>query len=378
MGEDGFEQMHIPDISVPQDEIRNKFCKLTGLNRVDLEEEQIGLERYLRFRVGQDAPLYRRALAIIDREMDPNGEFHGHLTLDVAREKYTLKSKETDLLRSLIARSLSVTSEQASKELAIEFVPFRGGEEQTITQSANHVILGRRGVGKSSLILLGVHNVESFGDVPVWIDLEPYQSRRDPGCVVEIFREVFDIAAQRYLDSGSGSVASSLSAVVGTASSKNGKPSEDHVVAMLPEIRRVVREVTQSTKKQLYIFLDDAHLVSNELQPFLFDAMHSVLKGAGAWLNIAGVKHLTRLRDSSRNVGLQPPHDAQLIDLDLTLTDPKAARDHLVAILDKFLSMCGIKRRGSRRRKAGVVFGGSAERLPVIIPNSNSTCPAEP
>lgn len=340
------------------DEIRSKFCKLTGLSQVEIEEEQIGPETFLRFRVGQNAPLYKQALAIISREMSPESDFHGRLTLNVVREKYSLKSRETDLLRSLIARSLTVTSDQASKELTIEFVPFRGGEEQTITQATNHVILGRRGVGKSSLILLGVRTLRSYGEVPVWIDLEPYRGRRDPACVVEILREVFKLAVERYSGLSGSSVGHELTRLVKTLSQPGiVSLSQDKVEGLLPDIRGIVRHITQATGKQLYVFLDDAHKVSSELQPFLFDAMHSVLKGAGGWLNVASVKHLTRLRDPGRDVGLQVPHDAQLIDLDLTLTDPKAARDHLVAILDRFLSMCGINRRGS------IIAGSAVERL---------------
>jgi hypothetical protein len=266
------------DSSAMKEEIRNKFCKLTGLSHIDIEEEPIGLETFLRFKVGQNAPLHKQALAIISRELSPDGEFHGRLTLDIVREKYTLKSRETDLLRSLIARSLTVTSDQASKEFTVEFVPFRGGEEQTITQAANHVILGRRGVGKSSLILLGVRTLQSYGDVPVRIDLEPYRGRRDPACVVEVIREVFRIAAARYSALGNRSASETITQLV-TTLSRGGLAnlSQDKVEGLLPEIRGIVRELTQKTKKQLYVFLDDAHKVSTELQPFLFDAMHSVL-----------------------------------------------------------------------------------------------------
>ena len=145
------------------EEIRNRFLHLTGLREVELVEERAGPETFLRFEVGQDAPLYRHALAIIDRELSPDNEFRGRLSLKASKEKYKLNSQETDLLSSLIKRSLRVTSEQLSEDLIIDFVPFRGREEQTITQPANHVILGRRGVGKSSLVLLGVRRLTSSG-----------------------------------------------------------------------------------------------------------------------------------------------------------------------------------------------------------------------
>jgi hypothetical protein len=139
-----------------RDGIRERFLHLTGLSEIEVIEETAGPERFLRFLVEQDAPLYRHVLTRIDGELPPDSVYKGRLSLKPSKHKYRLDSKETDLLRSLITRSLRVTSEQVSGELIIEFVPFRGREEQTITQPANHVILGRRGVGKSSLVLLVV------------------------------------------------------------------------------------------------------------------------------------------------------------------------------------------------------------------------------
>jgi len=133
--------------------------------------------------------------------------------------------------------------------------------------------------------------------------------------------------------------------------------SENDLKSVLPRIREEIRAFTRNARSQLYVFLDDSHLVSPDLQPLLFDAVYAVLKGAGGWLNIAGVKHLTVLYNSGQKIGLQMPNDAQPIDLDLTLTDPPAARDHLVAILEQFLNSCGIHRRAS------VIPGAAIERL---------------
>lgn len=326
------------------EQIRTKFLDLTGLADIELVDERIGPEHFLRFKVGQDAPLYRRALEIIDREIGLESEFHGRLSLKATKEKYTLASAETDLLRSLITRSLRVTSGQLSEDLIVEFVSFRGREEQTITQPANHVILGRRGVGKSSLILLGVKKLLASGHLPVWIDLQPYRGRTEASCVVEVLREILHIAVMS-ARTGKESLTQALNDV--DRLSGHGTIHESDVQSLAPGVRQYLRDFTSTSRVLLYVFLDDAHLLSKELQPFLFDVIHSVLKGAGGWLNVASVKNLTRLYDSSRGLGLRTPHDAQPVNLDLTLTDPRAARDHLVAILEKFLLTCGIRRRVS-------------------------------
>ena len=86
-------------------------------------------------------------------------------------------------------------------------------------------------------------------------------------------------------------------------------------------------------------------MLGTEIQPSLFDVLHSVLKGGGGWLKVAGVKNLLRLYDKTERVGLQHPNDVQLISLDLTLEDPAAAREHLTGVLQRFLVPCGLRRR---------------------------------
>jgi hypothetical protein len=336
--------------------ISRRFLELTGLTSIEFEEAQVGHGVFLHFRVGQDAPLYRWALTTIDNEIGPEHQLHGSLTLSVSNAKFDLNGMEAQILGSLITRSLRVTSDQPRNSLVVEFVPFRGGEHRTITQPANHAILGRRGVGKSSLILLGVRKVASAGHIPVWLDLQPYRGRREPRCTIEILREILHVAQRYVLRNQIRARHNFLAdAVKQLDTAMSGSvPTEESIQAVLPRIRPLIRDFTQALGKQIYVFLDDAHLVSPELQPFLFDAVHSVLKGAGGWLNVAGVKNLTRLYDPHKGMGLQIPHDAQPVNLDLTLTDPKAAKDHLTAILEKFLRTCGINRTGKVMPDAAV------------------------
>ncbi len=345
--------------SAETERIAHRFLELTGLTSVQTDLEQVGHEVFLRFKAGQDAPLYRWAITTINNEIGTENEFHGALTLSPSNAKFDLGSQEAQILGALITRSLRVTGDQPRNTLGVEFVPFRGGEHRTIAQPANHAILGRRGVGKSSLILFGVRKVTSTGNIAVWLDLQPYRGRREPRCATEVLREILH-GTQRYLlrrqiKAHQNLLSDAIKQLDGAMSSS--APTEESIQAVLPRIKRLIRDFTLNSARQLYVFLDDAHLVSPELQPFLFDAVHSVLKGAGGWLNVAGVKNLTRLYDGHSNVGLQIPHDAQPVDLDLTLTDPKAAKDHLTAILEKFLRTCGINRSGN------VIPDAAVERL---------------
>ncbi len=347
-----------PDLRTQIDEIKQRFLSLTGLSAVEVTPESAGPEVFLRFLVGRDAPLYRRTLTEIDQTLPQDHPFHGRLSLKAEQKQDVLYSAEIELLRSLISRSLRVTSDIASKGPIVKFVPFRGGEENRVIQPTNHAILGRRGVGKSSLILMAYQRLLRDGNLPIWIDLQGYHRRNEPFATLEVLREIFQETVTSTNTHFNITTTDSLDKTLRLINqASDDRVSLNEVRGLVPQLRSSVRDFTKSVNKQLFVFLDDAHLLGSELQPFLFDLVHSVLKGGGGWLKIAGVKNLLRLYDPPSQVGLQAPNDVQLISLDLTLVDPAAARDHLTGVLRQFLEPCGFKRSGE------IILNRSIDRL---------------
>ncbi|MGI0013936.1 MAG: hypothetical protein ACREBU_10925, partial [Nitrososphaera sp.] len=320
------------------EDVKQKFLALTGLRSAECQIEQVGLEQFLRFAVGQEAPLYRHVLGTINNELPPDHQLKSRLTLLVDRGGKVLESPEVEMLRALITRSLRVTSEQLVESYRVKFAPFRGGEEAIITQPANHVIQGRRGVGKSSLILMGVERIRAENNMPVWIDMQVYRGRDEPKVAMEVVNEVFrlltdeETPALPELDRIRDQIEQFLA-------SKDGGEAE--LRTFLPRCRDVVRIWTRTTKKRLFVFLDDAHLLAPGIQPFVFDTIYSILKAAGGWIKVAGVKTLLRLYEPQSHKGLEIPHDAQIIDLDLNLVNPAAAKEYLESILNQFIKPCG-------------------------------------
>lgn len=338
--------------------VRETFLARTGLSSVEVSEEIAGPETFLRFRVCKDAPLYRRVLAQIDEGLPDEHPFHGRLSLDVQKTADTLNSPEVELLRSLITQSLRVTTELAESGAIVEFMPFRGGQHNRVVQPANHAILGRRGVGKSSLILMAFKKVRGRGDFPVWIDLEPYAGRSDGQAGADISLEVLRDLKASAESRPEAPDTKDLDSAINLIEKNRPSPSEELVPDRLrrcaPEIRRNVRSFTREAGGQVFAFLDDAHLLGSAIQPHLFAFMNSLFSGAGAWLQVAGVKNLTRLYESASRVGLQAPNDIQVLSLDLTLDDPAAAREHLTGVLNSFLKECGFSRPGLVVRDAAI------------------------
>lgn len=339
------------DGDVRIDQIRQRFLLLTGLSTVELTEEPAGPEMFLRFTVGRDAPLYRSALSAIDQELPSDDPFHGRLSLLVERKRDVLYSMEIEVLRSLIVRSLRVTSDRIQEGPLIDFIPFGGGEENRVIQPVNHAILGRRGVGKSTLILIAYKRIVLGGNIPVWVDLQAYHGRTDYKAaleiLLEIFKEIIEILKRDFVNCNAQPLVDATHNIqLATGETQGKEVSVDYVRKLVPQLRLRVRDFTRTVQKQIFIFIDDGHLLGPELQPVVFDIIHSLFKGAGGYLKVAGVKNLLCLYDPATMTGLQPPNDIQLIPLDLTLVDPAAAREHLIGVLQRFLTRCGLKGTG--------------------------------
>jgi hypothetical protein len=247
---------------------------------------------------------------------------------------------EADVLRGLLARSTRAISGQSTlHSFPGQYVPFQNNEEIQAIQPATHLIVGRRGVGKSTLILKAKELLDRSRSVAVVLDMQPYAHRQDDAVLVDVLADLataIAVAVRRRHGNASG------------ATEKLDQFADDLLKGVTkPErasaaLRRAASEVTTSADADLFVFLDDYHLVHPDQQPKLVEAIHGGLKGARGWLKVAGLRSLLRVYDPSTRKGLQTPGDAQVISLDLTLVDPEAAEEHLRRILLSFLVLVGV------------------------------------
>jgi hypothetical protein len=326
------------------EEARNLFLRASGLSRIEISVEPSGPETFLKFHVGRKAPFYLETLYQVNQALVDDHPFRGSLLLKVAPTQPFFDSPEAELLRILISRSLVVNRQTANTLRHVEFAPFRHGEDALAIQPANHLIVGRRGVGKSTLILNAINRLKKQNDLPIWLELRRYHGRADTAAIAEVLsdfvRELirFDLADDIRL---------ALNANVDklSAYAQQFSTDVDSLKSLIPHLTRTLEYLTKKQNQSIFLFLDDFHLIAPSLQPELLDIIYSTTQGTGTWLKIAFVKHLGRYYDRTRKLGLQVPNDAQLIPLDLTLTDPPKTKKHLVAILGLFLRIVGITRQ---------------------------------
>lgn len=317
------------------------FESLVGASNLEARIQEVGPQSFLKFVVGRDAPLYDYALRELQRRLDSDNPFVGLVGIDLAPADRFPTSVEAAALSILLARTTRpVAQGQRPEGFTVPYVPFQNREDHKVAQPATQLIVGRRGVGKSTLIMRARELLAGGPDLTFTLDMQAYSELAGAALqqevLVDLLRGVHDSATllERLLgvDLRLGELVSLQQEV---------EAIDFEIARAAPRIRRAFAEITKVTQGQIYFFLDDFHLIRHEEQPFLLQLLHGIVKGANGWLKVAGLRSLLNYYDPSSRKGLQIPGDAQMVSLDLTLENPQAAEGHLAAILLSFMAAIG-------------------------------------
>ena len=130
------------------------FAQSLGLPEVGTVTDLVGNEEFLKFKVGRRAPVYDHALRETLKSLPEANPYRGLLGLQVEPTEKFPDSMEAEVLRGVFARSTrTISSSSPLSMFPGQYVPFQNNEETQAIQPATHLIVGRRGVGKSTLIL---------------------------------------------------------------------------------------------------------------------------------------------------------------------------------------------------------------------------------
>lgn len=318
-----------------QEEATRAFERITGISAVPAEQALVGNQTFLNFVVGRNAPLYEYALRETQKELSPTNCFRGALTVKAKPPKNFPSSLESRALLTLLTRSTKeVVEGTASTVYRVPYVPFQGREDHQLAQPANHIVRGRRGVGKSTLIRRAQDLLRNTSALVAVIDMQAYSSLTGDTLICEIFRDV-SAALGEAANDVSGAAAGDGLIRLGDQIGENRL-----LISQLPvNLKRELAKVTK--QRHAFVFLDDFHLLDRANQPAVLEMLTGALKGANGWLKVAGLTSRLNPYDPKSKRGLQVPGDAQYIQLDLTLTDPESTELHLKQILEKFLIAVG-------------------------------------
>jgi hypothetical protein len=200
-------------------------------------------------------------------------------------------------------------------------------------------VYGRRGAGKSSLLAYAMRKAVQKKQPNCWIPMQTYAGRRDPGVVPGVLSAILHELGKFNIDiEECKHLVTQLDAISEKSAIETILAETDRFI---PRIRRLISKLV-STNFPLTIFLDDIHVVNPDMQPQILAFLYKVCRANSSFMKISGISQLTNLWNSATQTGIQPPHDAQIMNLDQNLTMPNKSRDHIVSILDTHAQYCGL------------------------------------
>lgn len=257
-----------------------------------------------------------------------------------------LESPEGGLFLRTLSESQNVNRNTFRDDFFGRYTSSATNAEFQIIAKANHVVLGRRGAGKSMLLLYALHSRELENRPVVWIDMQVYSRRNDAAVAADIIREI--------LDQTSTQVGESIHDAEILDRLREKDITFDRIRQYLPDIRRLLQRATRDGQ-DIFVFLDDYHVIDRSIQPQTFDVIYSITRGNNIYLKISAIETLTRTYDQNTKEGLEVPQDAQLIKLDYNLTAPDLAARHIESIIDAHARYSGLSSARSLCTSADVL-----------------------
>lgn len=248
--------------------------------------------------------------------------------------------RASDLIRLISARS-RVSVVQPS----LSYVRDAQTNLAAVTAARHQLIFGRRGAGKTALLVEARQQLAGEGAVTSWFNVQTVRHESADRIILYVLDEILSsLQSAQTAVRAESSTSLELVRLVDQVSSllAAGDPGRRDVLALTPRVQRVLQRFLDLEGISFYIFLDDFYYLARDQQPLVLDVLHGCVRDVDAWLKIASIRHLTRWFQSSPPMGLQTGHDADLIDLDVTLQDPARAQKFLESVLAKYATRVGI------------------------------------
>ncbi len=248
--------------------------------------------------------------------------------------------RATELINLIRARS-RVSDVQPS----LSYIPNAEFNLSAAAATRHQLIFGRRGAGKSSLLVEVRRSLRADQTLTCWLNIQTYRNESANRVFIYVIDELLSQMVAHSQQLPSGSIVSSIVASLYEQSrrllaQKNIEDREAEI--MIPEMQRAIRRYIEVSGLRFYIFLDDFYYLRRSDQPRVLDMLHGCVRDCDAWLKIASIRHLTRWFQSNPPLGLETIHDAEHLNLDITLQNPRRAKEFLESILTQYVQRVGV------------------------------------
>lgn len=296
---------------------------------------------FLVFEFSNPVTRFYELLNKINDELPEDHPFRNRSSIARRNKKPTnvLTTPEALMLQRELSSTLTVDKNTFGNDFLSRYTESVTALETNIVLQANHAVYGRRGSGKSSLLAYAMHQLRLKNLPYAWVAMQTYASRTDKQAVASALASVLREVAQ-YAPAGTDFVGLA-DELENLAESNDENSVYSRLTRLTPRLRRMLGGIATATRP-LTIFLDDIHVLGTELQPELLAFLYSLTRGNCTYIKLSGIEQLTNLWDSTSRRGLESPHDVQTLILDHNLTNPDQSREHIVSILDRHATFCGL------------------------------------
>ena len=315
--------------------IQNSFEGLSGLKGIESEVRERADGDVLILKVAHPTERLFSVLETARKEASPDDGEPPLATLKKTTKRNLLASAEGKLLLRTLSESLNINRHSFRDDFFSRYTKSVFGAEEQVVAAANHIIYGRRGAGKSSLLLYSMRVREENGQPSLWVDMQQYANRSD----INVVPDLLHLLIQDLVDLHAAQPASELLSHLHHMR-EDSRLEHAAVQSLLPALRTWFSRL--DLQPDLVVLLDDLHLIDESLQPQLLGDLYAVFRGNNVFLKLSAIETFTRTWNQHTRQGLEIPHDLQTIKLDYNLTIPDKATDHLKSILDAHANYCGI------------------------------------
>lgn len=339
--------------ALPPHEIVEALLTEAGIALASIDERTFPGERWIIAHVAADRVLAAQSLAGPAEEALNQGLDDGATQFVVAfrpqaepeqsaapQDRATgLADKRVDNLIQL----LEARSRTSDAVPSLNYVQDPRSSVAAIGAARHHLVYGRRGVGKTALLLEAKRLIEARGDLGIWLNAHVLRNLNPAAAFAVVAETMLSSIAKQGGTSHSQAFADLTAASQGLAKLRKQKKLTDSAIgARLPDLNEMLRSVLRPGLMRAYVFLDDFYLLPIDSQPAVLDYLSGALRDCDGWLKIASIERLTKPYEPSTQSGLEVPHDASKIDLDVTLEDPLAAQTFLESVLTNYTAAVGI------------------------------------
>lgn len=334
-------------------ELLTSTLAAAGISVKEVQERTFPGERWLITYVPEESVVVAQSLAgSLEQTLnEKDGDSHSFVVVvrpavvaaapvDPPKRRGRLAERDVDQLVQLM-EARSRTSDALP---SLHYVEDPRTSLAAVGASRHQIVYGRRGVGKTALLLEAKRVAEREGHVTLWLNAHVFRHHTVESAAAVLARMILSAVAEQGGSSG-GNAFARLRAIrdeLGGAITSDMEV-KGSVSRLLPEINEVLRAVLRSGLVRLFVYIDDFYLLPMDAQPAFLDFVAGMLRDCDGWIKVASIERLTRPYEPSARIGLEIPHDATKIDLDMTLEEPQSTQRFLEAVLVNYTTTAGIK-----------------------------------